>query len=74
MVLSPDINLAWCSVWLLTSFSTYIWTQFSTVVVICCLWSIAGVDVSVEEIHSTVAAVLEVNMDAILEHRYHING
>ncbi|XP_064970058.1 glutamine--tRNA ligase isoform X3 [Musa acuminata AAA Group] len=32
-----------------------------------------GVDVSVEEIHSTVAAVLEVNMDAILEHRYHIN-
>ncbi|CAD5190485.1 unnamed protein product [Musa acuminata subsp. malaccensis] len=32
-----------------------------------------GVDVSVEEIHSTVAAVLEENMDAILEHRYHIN-
>ncbi|XP_020114560.1 glutamine--tRNA ligase isoform X2 [Ananas comosus] len=32
-----------------------------------------GVDVSVEEIQSTVTAVLEENMNAILEQRYHIN-
>lgn len=35
---------------------------------------LAGVDVSVEEIQSTVTAVLEENMNAILEQRYHING
>lgn len=39
-----------------------------------CLWIIAGVDVSIEEIQSTVTAVLEENMVAILEQRYHING
>lgn len=32
-----------------------------------------GVDVSIEEIQSTVTAVLEENMVAILEQRYHIN-
>jgi glutaminyl-tRNA synthetase len=34
----------------------------------------AGVVVSIEDIHSTVAEVLKENMEAILEQRYHING
>lgn len=34
----------------------------------------AGVVVSIEEIKSTVTDVLEENMEAIKEQRYHING
>lgn len=34
----------------------------------------AGVVVSIEEIKSTVTDVLEENMNAIKEQRYHING
>ena len=34
----------------------------------------AGVVVSIEEIKSTVTDVLEENMEAIREQRYHING
>lgn len=35
---------------------------------------LAGVVVSIEEIKSTVTDVLEENMEAIKEQRYHING
>jgi hypothetical protein len=34
----------------------------------------AGVVVSIEEIKSTVTDILEENMEAIKEQRYHING